>query len=962
MQSHSSFGQLIPLRLRVAADHSSFKVNRRSHRPKNFLSTVIFFVLFLAPAIAFANNYTTTFPSAQNPVSEGGNWLNGAQNGLLWGNVQSTAGLAFGTVISGAPPFNDSTAVLAGTWAQNQTAQATVHLANGNDSSSQEEVELHLNTTITPNSITGYEFDASVDSNNPYLVIVRWNGPQNSFCYISTGSTCATPRVYPVVIHDGDVLKATNVNGTLTFYVNGVAQVTATDSTYKAGAPGIGFWNVGGSASDLSHYGFSSFSATDGQAGSSAPTPTSLTCSPSSLNPSSTASCTVTLNQAAPSGGAFVGLSSSNSALTVPASVTVASSATSASFTATSGNFTTSQSATISASSGGSSVSTSINLVASQGTPAPATISYVQGINATPQSPTSTVTATYQSAQLAGDLNVVVVGWNDSTAVVKSVTDSKGNVYLLAVGPTVQKGTATQSVYFAKNIATATANSNIVTVRFSANARYADIRILEYKGVDPNNPLDVATTATGRSSVSAGSATTTGANDLVLAANLVQTVSGGPGAGFTQRMLTYDGDIVEDRITSAAGTYNATSAVYPSAQWIMQMVAFRAASTQSGTGTQVVPSSLSCAVTSMTGAGSDTCTVTLSGPAPTGGLTLSLGSNNSAVAVPATLSVAANASGASFTANIAQVTTTQTVVVTASAGGVIKSASIQLNAPASLGALSCSSSSITGAGTDSCTITLTAPAPAGGFAVALASNSTSLAVPASVVVPANAISFVFSAAAAAVSSTQAATLTATAAGISRSFAIQLNACVAQLTVNASTVSFGNVTLNQVATQSIVLSSTGGAAVTVSSISLSGTGFALVGATSPLTINPGQTATLNLQFDPSTKGAVSGQLTIVSNSTTGTTNQVVLSGTGVLYQVGLTWNAPVSTSDPVVGYRIYRSLTGASNYQLLNAAAVTQTAYQDDTIQSGSSYDYVVKSVDSEGLESPASNAFSIAVP
>ena len=52
-----------------------------------------------------------------------------------------------------------------------------------------------------------------------------------------------------------------------------------------------------------------------------------------------------------------------------------------------------------------------------------------QVASATPQSPTATVAVTYPAAQTAGDLNVVVVGWNDTTATVQSVKDSAGNNY-----------------------------------------------------------------------------------------------------------------------------------------------------------------------------------------------------------------------------------------------------------------------------------------------------------------------------------------------------------------------------------------------------------------------------------------------------------------------------------------------------------------------------------------------------
>ena len=163
-------------------------------------------------------------------------------------------------------------------------------------------------------------------------------------------------------------------------------------------------------------------------------------------------------------------------------------------------------------------------------------ITYVQGNYATPQTPQTTVNVTFTAAQAAGDLNVVVVGWNDSTATVSSVRDAKGNVYARAVGPTVQSGLASQSIYYAKNITAAAAGTNTVTVGFSTAAVSPDIRILEYSGADPNNPVDVTAANTGNSSTSSsGSATTTNATDLIFGANLVQTLTTGPGSGFSTR-------------------------------------------------------------------------------------------------------------------------------------------------------------------------------------------------------------------------------------------------------------------------------------------------------------------------------------------------------------------------------------------------------------------------------------------
>jgi hypothetical protein len=209
--------------------------------------------------------------------------------------------------------------------------------------------------------------------------------------------------------------------------------------------------------------------------------------------------------------------------------------------------------------------------------PPPPTISFIQVNAANPQTPQTTVTVAYTLAQRVGDLNVVVVGWNDSTATVSSVKDTLGNVYALAVGPTVQSGTASQSMYYAKNIAAAAANANTVTVKFNGSAIFADIRILEYSGLDTTNPLDVAAGASGNSATSSSAVTTTNANDLIIGANVVQTGTPGAGAGFTSRIITSpDSDIVEDRVVTALGSYSATAPVSGPAPWIMQIVAFKA--------------------------------------------------------------------------------------------------------------------------------------------------------------------------------------------------------------------------------------------------------------------------------------------------------------------------------------------------------------------------------------------------
>ncbi len=217
---------------------------------------------------------------------------------------------------------------------------------------------------------------------------------------------------------------------------------------------------------------------------------------------------------------------------------------------------------------------------------APTTPKYIQGNYAVPQTSQTNVTVPYTAAQTAGNLNVVIVGWNDSAAHVSSLKDSKGNVYQLAVGPIVT-GALSQSIYYAKNISAAAAATNAVTVAFTAAATYPDIRILEYSGIDPVNPVDIFVGAMGNSATSSsGTVKTTNAMDLLVGANTVQTHTKAAGSGFTQRLLTSpDGDVAEDQIVTATGSYNASAHLASAGGWVMQMVAFRAATVSNPTPT-----------------------------------------------------------------------------------------------------------------------------------------------------------------------------------------------------------------------------------------------------------------------------------------------------------------------------------------------------------------------------------------
>jgi hypothetical protein len=98
-------------------------------------------------------------------------------------------------------------------------------------------------------------------------------------------------------------------------------------------------------------------------------------------------------------------------------------------------------------------------------------------------------------------------------------------------------------------------------------------------------------------------------------------------------------------------------------------------------------------------------------------------------------------------------------------------------------------------------------------------------------------------------------------------------------VSATSVAFGSVSLNSPATKTVTLTSSGTGPLNISGVSISGAGFTVSGGTFPAKLSPGASLTLTLQFDPTTAGAAVGQLTVSSNSSSGSSLVVGLTGTG-----------------------------------------------------------------------------------
>jgi hypothetical protein len=139
-------------------------------------------------------------------------------------------------------------------------------------------------------------------------------------------------------------------------------------------------------------------------------------------------------------------------------------------------------------------------------------------------------------------------------------------------------------------------------------------------------------------------------------------------------------------------------------------------------------------------------TVTLSGPAPAGGATVTLTSSNTAAAhVPASVVVPAAASRATFTITTSAVSSSTTSTISASFGGTRPTAVLTIahGTPAVV-SVTLNPASVLGGNTSQGTVTLSGPALGGGATVTLTSSDTAAAqVPASVVVAAAASSATF---------------------------------------------------------------------------------------------------------------------------------------------------------------------------------------------------------------------------
>src|ERR1700683_170456 len=97
-------------------------------------------------------------------------------------------------------------------------------------------------------------------------------------------------------------------------------------------------------------------------------------------------------------------------------------------------------------------------------------------------------------------------------------------------------------------------------------------------------------------------------------------------------------------------------------------------------------------------------------------------------------------------------------------------------------------------------------------------------------------------------------------------------------MSPSTVSFGNLAVGQSATKTVTVTNDGTELLTISGISVTGTGFSASGPKLPLSLSAGKSASISAVFKPTGANADTGMITITSNAE-GSPSRIALSGTG-----------------------------------------------------------------------------------
>jgi RHS repeat-associated protein len=199
---------------------------------------------------------------------------------------------------------------------------------------------------------------------------------------------------------------------------------------------------------------------------------------------------------------------------------------------------------------------------------------------------TTAFNVSFPVEQTPGDVNLVIQSWRDNNSSdLRVIADGSSSNQYWPYSQENQSGNGQQTGWFSSGIV---GGLNYVTAVFTSThgcITAPEVIIAEYRGLSPNGYAAEDVTATKNSSGSAtcnsGSVTTTNQNDVLIGENLAGMPTITAGTNYTNRLITTPGgNILEDRIVTATGSYNATATMSAKGDCIMNMVAFKEAPNQ----------------------------------------------------------------------------------------------------------------------------------------------------------------------------------------------------------------------------------------------------------------------------------------------------------------------------------------------------------------------------------------------
>lgn len=207
-----------------------------------------------------ATSYTTTFQSVENPVSEGGGWVNGADSNSTVVRV-SSAGKCHGTQAGTPPPYDDSQMWLAANYADNQEVEITVALSDSGGANKEVEILLWAGNVAEFTATFGQSktdlFELNWHNGGSYLILGRYKMEEIDRI-ASPPAPSNGDRLRLRITKNGanvefrcwinDVAKNWNGSGTAVVTYTG-NQSHPTGNPFPLGRrPGIGFYVDGGAS------------------------------------------------------------------------------------------------------------------------------------------------------------------------------------------------------------------------------------------------------------------------------------------------------------------------------------------------------------------------------------------------------------------------------------------------------------------------------------------------------------------------------------------------------------------------------------------------------------------------------------------------------------------------------------------------------------------------------------------